>query len=110
MTASATFLETSLMRLILGKVRPSANSSKVIELVQASAALISMVSVISVTPETEAAKPIPGKMYILLHWEGMNVRPSAKVTGANGLPVASTAWPSVLVCVFWCALTVACRV
>ena len=46
------------------------------------------------TPATEAARPTPGKMYMLLHWEGMKVRPSGSDTGAKGEPVATMARPS----------------
>ena len=33
--------------------------------------------------------------YMLLHWEGLKTRPSGKVTGGKGLPVDTTARPSV---------------
>ena len=45
-------------------------------------------------PATDAARPMPGKTYILLHCDGMRVRPLIS-TGSNGLPVATMARPSV---------------
>mmetsp|Transcript_19486 Transcript_19486/g.54194 ORF Transcript_19486/g.54194 Transcript_19486/m.54194 type:complete len:258 (+) Transcript_19486:247-1020(+) len=95
MMATATLRETSRILLMLGKVRPSLISSAVMELVQAAAARYSILSVMRDTPETVAARPMPGKMYILLHWEGITVRPSSSFTGAKGLPEATTARPSV---------------
>jgi hypothetical protein len=48
-----------------------------------------MVSVIFLTPETLAARPIPGKIYMLLHCDGTSVLLLDNVTGAKGLPVAT---------------------
>ena len=45
-------------------------------------------------PATDAARPMPGKTYMLLHCDGMRVRPLIS-TGSNGLPVATMARPSV---------------
>jgi hypothetical protein len=48
-----------------------------------------MVSVIFRTPDTLAARPIPGKIYMLLHCDGTSVLLLDNVTGAKGLPVAT---------------------
>ena len=45
-------------------------------------------------PATDAARPMPGKTYMLLHCDGMRVRPLIS-TGSNGEPVATMARPSV---------------
>ena len=45
-------------------------------------------------PATDAARPMPGKTYMLLHCDGISVLP-LMVTGANGEPVATTAFPLV---------------
>jgi hypothetical protein len=44
----------------------------------------SMASVIDATPATDAARPRPGKTYMLLHCDGMSVRPSGSVTCHTG--------------------------
>ena len=72
-----------------GKVRPAARSSAVMQSTTAIAARYSIWSVIRRTPATEAASPMPGKTYMLLHWLGMIVRPSLPSTASKGEPVAS---------------------
>mmetsp|Transcript_25742 Transcript_25742/g.60719 ORF Transcript_25742/g.60719 Transcript_25742/m.60719 type:complete len:338 (+) Transcript_25742:96-1109(+) len=93
-TDTATFNETSRMRLMCGKVRPSAISSSVIVFMHATAALYNMPSVISEAPLTDVASPMPGNTYMLLHCDGVYVDPLSS-TGSKGLPVATTARPSV---------------
>ena len=79
----------------VGTVCSDGTSSAVMASVQASAARYNISSVIFRVPDTEAASPMPGKMYMLLHCDGIFTLPSAMVTGSNGDPVATTARPSV---------------
>ena len=44
-------------------------------------------------PATDAARPMPGKTYMLLHCEGMSTLPSLCVYGGKGEPVATMAVP-----------------
>mmetsp|Transcript_38745 Transcript_38745/g.86519 ORF Transcript_38745/g.86519 Transcript_38745/m.86519 type:complete len:222 (-) Transcript_38745:1299-1964(-) len=93
-TASATRSDTSRIRRTDGNTWPLPRSSEVRQSARARAEAYRVVSVILSAPETVDPSPSPGKINMLLHWEGTRVLPSM-LTAPKGDPLANTQAPPV---------------